>query len=512
MARPRRGTLRRRQTTQGVSFTVQFSYRGEEHYVYLGGSWDGWTEQRAVEEQGYLMAKVNRGEWTPAPREPLPAPAGAAPSFQLLASEWLHRHQLKSGDPDGRSKTSRDLRWRLSVVIDKFGPVPADRVDYALADELVTELCEERLAIERASELGAPLMRTQVNPRSGRPYRARRRGLSNTSIRRALDAAERVLRDAKKRGVITGELPDLKSAAPRAERPRRSFLELEQVDALLRAATLAEAAQRGLTWEKVAHIRSSDASAVALARELGVSDTLIGKVRRRELWHERAEPRNRHDVPRRIVVETLILAGPRISEFCGLSAHHLDLAGGRLRIPRDATKTDAGERQIPLVPVLREHLTDHRLDFPSAGGEPFFPTRNGTRPHPDNVRARILAPLRERANELLEADGRVPIAHMTPHTLRRTFASILAACDVPPRRAMYLMGHTDPTLTLAVYQQVLDMGRGSVDRLEEILGCSLAEARAIYNGESVAAGISVLNPCSDTKNPSAPSGRSAAEG
>ena len=72
MARPRRGTLRRRQTTQGVSYTVQFSYRGEEHYVYLGGSWEGWTEQRAVEEQGYLMAKVNRGEWTPAPRERAP--------------------------------------------------------------------------------------------------------------------------------------------------------------------------------------------------------------------------------------------------------------------------------------------------------------------------------------------------------------------------------------------------------------------------------------------------------
>src|SRR3954469_25188879 len=76
MARPRRGTLRHRHTTQGVSYTVQFSYRGEEHYVHLGGSWEGWTEQRAVEEQGYLMAKVNRGEGTPAPREPLPAPAG----------------------------------------------------------------------------------------------------------------------------------------------------------------------------------------------------------------------------------------------------------------------------------------------------------------------------------------------------------------------------------------------------------------------------------------------------
>jgi hypothetical protein len=72
---------------------------------------------------------------------------------------------------------------------------------------------------------------------------------------------------------------------------------------------------------------------------------------------------------------------------------------------------------------------------------------------------------------------------MTPHSLRRTFASILAVCDVPPRRAMYLMGHTDPSLTRAVYQQVLDMGKGSVEMLEEILGCTLADARAFYDGE-----------------------------
>jgi hypothetical protein len=82
---------------------------------------------------------------------------------------------------------------------------------------------------------------------------------------------------------------------------------------------------------------------------------------------------------------------------------------------------------------------------------------------------------------------------MTPHTLRRTFASILAVCDVPPRRAMYLMGHTDPTLTLAVYQQVLDMGKGSVELLEHTLGCTLAAARAVYNGEATAAEILVAS-------------------
>ena len=92
---------------------------------------------------------------------------------------------------------------------------------------------------------------------------------------------------------------------------------------------------------------------------------------------------------------------------------------------------------------------------------------------------------------------------MTPHTLRRTFASILAVCDVPPRRAMYLLGHTDPKLTLAVYQQVLDMGKGSVEFLEEALGSTLAEARAIFNGESSRPAVPGTNPEPATKKASA---------
>jgi len=45
------------------------------------------------------------------------------------------------------------------------------------------------------------------------------------------------------------------------------------------------------------------------------------------------------------------------------------------------------------------------------------------------------------------------------------------------------MRHTDPSLTLAVYHQVLDVGKGSVEILEGVLGCTLAEARSTYNGE-----------------------------
>jgi integrase len=298
-----------------------------------------------------------------------------------------------------------------------------------------------------------------------------------------------VLRDAHRRGALTGEVPALKSASPKQRRPRRSFLEAEQIAAVLRAADLISAEQRGLDWGTVAMIRGSTRPAVALARDVGVSDTLIRKVRRGELWTREPERRNRNDVPRRVIVETLILGGLRVSELCGLDGPHIDIAGGRLRIPRSATKSDAGERNVPLVPALHRQLVEHRREYPRGPGQAAFPTRNGTRQSPDNIRSRILATIREQANRLLEAEGRVQIAHMTPHTLRRTFASILAVCDVAPRRALYLMGHTDATLTLAVYQQVLDMGKGSVELLEDTFGCTLAEARAVYNGEITATEI-----------------------
>lgn len=493
MARPRRGSLKRRPTKQGTSYGVAFTYRGEEFYEHFGGEWEGWDEERAAEEQRFLMEKVNRGEWKPTRAGPAPRLATASPTFQVEASQWLHRRKMRAGDPDGRTKTIRDLEWRLSVVMDKFGPEPIDRLDFALADELVVELCEERAAIERAEAEGVPLTRSMRDPRTGRSHEVRRRGISNGSLRKALDAAERVLRDAHKRGVLAAEVPALKSAAPKPDRPRRSFLEAEQIAAVLRAADLVEAEHRGLDWDAVAEIRGSGRSAAALARELGVSDTLIRKVRRGELWNGKPE-RNRNDVPRRVIVETLILGGLRVSELCGLDGPHVDLGAGRLRVPRSATKSDAGERNVPTMPALYRRLSDHRERYPSGAGQPAFPTRNATRQNPDNIRSRILAPIRKRANELLEADGQLQIAHMTPHTLRRTFASLLAVCDVPPRRAMYLMGHTDPSLTLAVYQQVLDLGKGSVGLIEQTLGCTLAEARAVYNGESTIADVPGTNP------------------
>jgi Phage integrase family len=78
--------------------------------------------------------------------------------------------------------------------------------------------------------------------------------------------------------------------------------------------------------------------------------------------------------------------------------------------------------------------------------------------------------VRARANELLADRGDRAIGHLTPHTLRRTFASILAEVGVAPRRAMYLLGHTDPRFTMRVYEQVFDAGPQTVAQLEMVLG------------------------------------------
>ena len=229
------------------------------------------------------MEKVNRGEWTPAKAESARGLAtAAAPTFQVEASQWLHRRKVRAGDLDGRSKTMRDLEWRLSVVMDKFGPAPIDELDFGLADELVVELCEERGAIERAAAEGVPLMRAARDARIGSQLpgasarHIQRIDSQGTRCRRARAAGREEARRARRRGTRA----EVRGAEGRA--PAALVLEPEQIAAVLRAADLIEAEHRGLTWEAVDLIRSSSRSAVSLARELGrrTSSPISGTCRR----------------------------------------------------------------------------------------------------------------------------------------------------------------------------------------------------------------------------------------
>jgi integrase len=143
-----------------------------------------------------------------------------------------------------------------------------------------------------------------------------------------------------------------------------------------------------------------------------------------------------------------------------------------------------------MLPALREILLDARASSgmestgPHGPDATAFSTRNGTPQTPGNVARRVLAPTVALAAELLHARRQTPMPNVTPHTLRRTFASILAECGVAPRRAMYLLGHTDAKLTLSVYQQVLDMSGDAVDTLEQVLGADLDSIGELLNGRT----------------------------
>ena len=489
MPRPRSGSIKRRKTARGVSYGVEFELRGRRIYHHIGGEWDGWNEsdpdspRYVPAEVAHIARLIDRGEYVVPPRTTAPdPPTRSAPDFQSFASVWLARYarRIEGGE---QSSTYTHVRWRLSAAIDHIGNLPLDQITLPVLEEMVDAFLQERAAIEEAAALGRPLMEPYVDARTGKTYQRPRRGLSKDSINKVIKGVRRVLKDAVRQGEITINVAnDDELLIRRASRPNRSFLEVEQRQYLLRAARELEATHQRLTWQQVQAIRASDTSARATASEYGVSDTLVRKIRNGEIWTSQTT-RNPSDIPREVIVAVLLFTGLRIEELCRLRGEHIDLAHGRIAVP--GTKSEAAHRVIPILPALRERLIEHKMNHPYGLEDPVFPTSSGRRNTKDNVRAHIVNTARERANQLLAADDRPAIAHLTPHTLRRTFASMLAELEVPPRRAMYLLGHADPTLTMRVYQQVTDMGGDAPEQLERLIGSDLHDARQALSGRVV---------------------------
>jgi Phage integrase family len=74
-----------------------------------------------------------------------------------------------------------------------------------------------------------------------------------------------------------------------------------------------------------------------------------------------------------------------------------------------------------------------------------------------NVRSRMVAVAASRASERLVSRRLPPLPHVTPHTLRRTYVSIMLLAtnfDVPFLQSQ--VGHADSKMTMDVYAQLLD--------------------------------------------------------
>ncbi len=159
----------------------------------------------------------------------------------------------------------------------------------------------------------------------------------------------------------------------------------------------------------------------------------------------------------RTLLATAILGGGlRAGELTGLKWRDIDLAGGWLHVRE--SKTAAGVRRVDLAPHLLDDLKAWKARTRFGRPDDFvFPTRNGTRRERNTLRTRILYPAIERANEHLTAAGRPLIPEgVTFHSLRRTYARLMAETGADPRYTMRQIGHTRAEFTLAVYTDVGD--------------------------------------------------------
>lgn len=236
-----------------------------------------------------------------------------------------------------------------------------------------------------------------------------RRPLSNTTINRTIALLGQILEVAVEYGLLEGNPARGRRRKLKAERPTRVYLEsADQITGLLEAA-----------------------------------GELDGEARE-----------DRAHVARRPLLATLALAGLRIGELLELRWRDVDLASGWLRVGE--AKTEAGRRKVKLRPLLRDELLAHkaaaRHDRPDSY---VFATSEGKRQNASNVRVRVLERAVSRANEQLAESDQAPLPSLTPHGLRRTFASVLYAIGESPPIVMAEMGHTDPALALSIYAQAM---------------------------------------------------------
>jgi integrase len=171
---------------------------------------------------------------------------------------------------------------------------------------------------------------------------------------------------------------------------------------------------------------------------------------------------------RRALLATLTFAGLRIGEALALRWRDVDLARGTITVRK--AKTDAGVRVVNLLPILRDELGAYRARLDTTPDGLVFGTTTGERQTPTNVRRRILARSIEGANrQLTKTDAGTLPERLTPHSLRRTFASLLFAIGEAPPYVMAQLGHTTPSLTLAIYARQMDRRDGEPERLKALV-------------------------------------------
>jgi integrase len=130
--------------------------------------------------------------------------------------------------------------------------------------------------------------------------------------------------------------------------------------------------------------------------------------------------------------------GVRISEALDQRWEDVDLDAATARVR--GTKSARSDRTVPLADWLVARLQERRRSGVSAFGYVFASPGTGGRRDRRNA-ARAMRDVMDRAG----------FAWATPHTLRRTAATLIADAGLPVNLAADVLGHADASMTARVY-------------------------------------------------------------
>jgi integrase len=439
---PTGNILRQPRADGSITYTLRVTYNGEPHTVSLGNSNDGWNEVRVEETRRQIAAEILLGHWRPT----LPGMRSGELTIRELAGRQLVRRE-SSGLAKSTIEADRGRFERH--VIPFFGHLKPSEIDVDLVEEYRDHKREENKRIRAAAEGGTPLR----DPESG----ARLKPLANETINKTLRLLAALLDEALDREWVTRNVARGPRRREPVKRKRGEALDHRELEVLLvAAADLDRPRYKPETMERAAEIRRLRAQPAPctwkeIARRVGVAEsTAIYLHNRPSVAKQRP-----YSGVRRAVIAVLGLAGLRATEAADLDEADVQLPAASIYI--DHAKTSAGEREVDIHGRLREELASYR----TARGEeepdaPALPTRTGGRRDKDNINKRVIQPVVKRANELLADRGLPPIRkHVTPHTLRRTYATLMLTAGYDAAYVMEQLGHESAKTTLEIYARVI---------------------------------------------------------
>jgi integrase len=415
---------------------------GHDARVPLGNSADGWDEIRAERARRELQAKLELGLWTPQPARSY-RDATDEPTFRELATDWFEDRRR---NPAIRPATIKNDLWALTrYLLPFFGELFPSQISVQTVKEYRRRIHDENTAICAAAEAGKPLM----SPGARQPLRP----LGNDSINKTLRTLAAVLDEAEDHGWIARNIARGRRTREPVQRRKGEILQPDEFLSLLEAAGLLDNQRHSpRTLERAEEVRRlRDQKRLTWEQVTARLEIPIGTAF--YLYRCREDGGEGYGV-RRAIIATLGLAGLRVGELCQLDEAHIDLAGGRIHVRE--SKTGAGIRIVDVVPRLRHELEAYRVTrAPVALDAPAFPTRPGGRRDRQNVGGVVQSALK-RANEVRAQRGEPPIlAHVTPHTLRRTYISFMLAAGYDVPYVQTQVGHEDPSTTLGIYARVI---------------------------------------------------------